>query len=262
LVVAIVLAASFVTVRAQVVSREAPTPAPTAAGTDWYASREPLFVKGAVYEPAGASVFFNANTMVPVATFEGVELYEDTTLEPHSILYVPIGRGLLQPYERRRTGDLAGTTGSRAPSFPVASPSDLEPGRAALIDEDVPVAVGTSGYFPAREAGCVTCECRCAPAVDAVSTSASLPSPAPAPAGPLRTAKLPEGNRGLWVPFEGHVYVADGQAEALETGTFAVAGQYGTFPVYRRGAQDDRIYIPSVEGGLLAPYRRTETVTP
>ena len=30
---------------------------------------------------------------------------------------------------------------------------------------------------------------------------------------------------------------------------------------YRRAAETDRIYIPSVEGGLLAPYRRTETVT-
>jgi hypothetical protein len=88
-----------------------------------------------------------------------------------------------------------------------------------------------------------------------------MPSAAPAPPGPLRTAKLPEGNRGLWVPFDGHVYVADGQAEALETGTFSVVGQYGTFPVYRRAAENDRIYIPSVEGGLLAPYRRTDAVT-
>ena len=108
-VVAAVLAASFASVRAQVISRETPVPARTAAGTDWYASREPLFLMGAVYEPAGASVFFNGNTMFPFTTFDGVELYQDATLEPHSIVYVPIGRGLVQPYERRRSGDLAGT---------------------------------------------------------------------------------------------------------------------------------------------------------
>ena len=37
------------------------------------------------------------------------------------IIYVPIGGGLMQPYERPRTGDLAGTTGNRAPSSPVAT---------------------------------------------------------------------------------------------------------------------------------------------
>jgi hypothetical protein len=262
LVVAAVLAASFASVRAQVISRETPVPARTAAGTDWYASREPLFLMGAVYEPAGASVFFNGNTMFPFTTFDGVELYQDATLEPHSIVYVPIGRGLVQPYERRRSGDLAGTTGSRAPSFPVASPGDVEPAREALTEQDLAVPVGTSGDYSTRDEGCVPCECRCSPAAEVVSTSAAVPTAVAAPAGPLRTAKQPEGNRGLWVPFEGHVYVADGQAEAFDAGTFAAAGQYAGFTVYRRAVRDDRIYIPSVDGGLLAPYRRTETVAP
>jgi hypothetical protein len=197
--------------------------------------------------------------MFPFTTFDGVELYQDATLEPHSIVYVPIGRGLLQPYERRRTGDLAGTTGSRAPSFPVSSPGDVEPEREALTEQDLAVPVGTSGYVVGREESCVPCDCRCTSVADTVSTSASVPTPA-APAGPLRTARQPEGNRGLWVPFDGHVYVADGQAEAFEAGTFATAGEYAGFPVYRRSAEDNRIYIPSVDGGLLAPYRRTDAV--
>ena len=43
----------------------------------------------------------------------------DTTLEPFSIVLVPISRGLMQPYERLRRGHLAGTTGSRPPALPV-----------------------------------------------------------------------------------------------------------------------------------------------
>ena len=69
-------------------------------------------------------MFFNGNTMVRTGHYNGVPLYADATLEPYSIVYVPIGRGLMQPYERPRRGDLAGTTGSRPPSFPVQLDDD------------------------------------------------------------------------------------------------------------------------------------------
>src|SRR4051794_15510115 len=134
--VAVAIVVNGAVLHSQIVSRPTPAPEQTAAGTPWYASRAPLFVAGGVYAPAGASVFFDRNTMVPVATFDGVEIYEDTTLEPHSVVYVPIGRGLVQPYEKRRTGDLAGTTGSRAPSFPVGSTGEVREERGVLTDEE------------------------------------------------------------------------------------------------------------------------------
>ena len=104
---------------AQVFSRSTPGPDRTAAGEAWYASREPLYVLGDYYYPAGSTRFFDGNRMVASTFYDGVPIYQDTTLEPYSVVFVPIGRGLVQPYERRRRGELAGTTGSFVPSFPV-----------------------------------------------------------------------------------------------------------------------------------------------
>src|SRR5690242_12679083 len=104
---------------AQISSRPTDPPLVTAAAESWYQLREPLQLAGELYYPAGAAQFFNGNTMVRTGHYNGIPIYADTTVEPFSIVLVPISRGLLQPYERRRSGDLAGTTGSRAPSFPV-----------------------------------------------------------------------------------------------------------------------------------------------
>jgi hypothetical protein len=228
----------------QAVSRVTPPPDRTAAGMPWYASRAPLFVDGGVYEAAGASVFFNANTMVPVTTFDGVEIYEDTTLEPHSVVYVPIGRGLMQPYERRRTGDLAGTTGSRAPSFPVGSIGETRETPGVLTDEDVRLESAPSpSSAPASDEPCVPRE----------GLQARRPEP---PVGPMRTVRAPSGNRGIWIPFEGLVWIGDGRAERHDADAFVKDGEYAAFPVYRRAGDPSRIYVPAADG-FLAPYRRT-----
>src|SRR4051812_44614487 len=81
-------------------------------------AREPIPYAGEFYYPAGAVTFFNGDQMVRTGYYNGLPLYVDATLEPYSVIYVPIGRGQVQPYERRRSGELAGTTGSRMPSFP------------------------------------------------------------------------------------------------------------------------------------------------
>ena len=104
---------------AQVHSRPTEPPIVTAENEQWYRQGEPLQVGGDVYYPAGPNIFFNGNTMVRTAHYNGVPLYADTTIEPYSVVLVPVGRGVMQPYERPRRGDLAGTTGSRAPAFPV-----------------------------------------------------------------------------------------------------------------------------------------------
>ena len=104
---------------AQVQSRPSDAPVVTAANESWYVNGEPLQFAGDLYYPAGATVFFNGNTMVRSGNYNGVPLYTDTTIEPYSIVYVPIQRGLVRPYERLRQGPLAGTVASRTPSFPV-----------------------------------------------------------------------------------------------------------------------------------------------
>ena len=62
--------------------------------------RELIQFAGDLYYPAGAAVFFDGNTMVRSGHYNGVPLYTDTTLEPYSVVYVPLERGLMQPYER------------------------------------------------------------------------------------------------------------------------------------------------------------------
>jgi hypothetical protein len=62
-------------------------------------------------------VYFDGKLMTPVSEYQGVP--EDSTLSAFSLIYVPIGGNLMRPYERRRSGELAGTTGSRTPSWPV-----------------------------------------------------------------------------------------------------------------------------------------------
>ena len=103
---------------AQVYLLPAEPPQVTAASTAWQINGEPVFYAGDYYYPAGPTVFFDGNVMVRSGTYRGVPLYADSTLEPYSVILVPIGGKLLRPYERKRTGELAGTVGSRTPSFP------------------------------------------------------------------------------------------------------------------------------------------------
>jgi len=98
---------------AQVNSRPTDPPIVTAENESWYRQAEPLQFAGDLYYPAGARVFFNGNTMVRTGHYNGVPVYADTTLEPYSIVFVPISRGVMQPYERPRSGDLEPKEGGR-----------------------------------------------------------------------------------------------------------------------------------------------------
>ena len=68
--------------------------------------------------------------MQRTGTFEGVPIYEDATQTPFTVVYVPIGGNVVRPYERRREGELAGSTGSRIPSFPVQTDGEVSVGAA------------------------------------------------------------------------------------------------------------------------------------
>src|SRR5437016_843395 len=104
-------------------ARVVPTPPPdiTAATSDWQLINEPIVVAGDAYDPAGPNIFFNGWTMVKVGSFRGVPVYTDTTLEPSTVVLVPIGRGIMKRYERRRAGAIVGTAGSKPPALPIAS---------------------------------------------------------------------------------------------------------------------------------------------
>ena len=96
-------------------------------------------LRGVLLLPGRASVYFDGNIMVRSGSYRGVPLYTDTTIEADPRAFVPLAGGVLQPNQRKRTGDAAGTTGSRAPSFPVTMAGEPAKG---------PEVVGTAGTSP------------------------------------------------------------------------------------------------------------------
>jgi hypothetical protein len=247
----------------QVFSRPTDPPAVDAASESWFRQREPIQIGGDTYLPAGATVFFNGNVMVRTGHYNGVPVYADTTLEPYSVVFVPAGRGLMQPYERPRRGALAGTVGSRVSGFPVQLLPDTAvalPG-ASTAPTQIPVnGNAISVYTPDPSA----------PAVPYVQYVVAVPAAAAAESGTavvvndasgwsepaiILTPYLPESNDGIWFRFANQRWVNAGRAER-HTDAFNQVGTYAGFPVYRRDRGDmDLIYLPS-RNGMLTPYRR------
>jgi hypothetical protein len=186
-----------------------------------------------------------------------VPIYADTTVEPFSIVLVPISRGVLQPYERPRRGDLAGTSGSRVPSFPVATaPGGVRP---------PPVAGGppTAHPLPAGAISVYTPE----PAVittpgrrETVGTTGIVATPVVTPPlqeRPIESLRRPENNDGIWIRFRGLRWVSSGSSVSA-IGDFERVGEYAGLPVFRRrGTDDPTIYLPTA-AGRFAPYRARE----
>lgn len=221
---------------AQMHMRPTEPPIVTAENEQWYRSGEPLQVGSDLYYPAGAAVFFNGNTMVRTSHYNGVPLYSDTTIEPGSTVFVPIGRGVLQPYERPRSGDLAGTTGSRAPSFPVQDPPRY---RGPIMAAVSPTNLSLPDTF-----------------ADDPEAAAGGAAQSAAAQGPLTTVLRPESNDGIWIQYNGVRWLTAGAAVPLRAADFELVGDYAGFPVFaRRGVKDDLIYLPT-RAGLIAPYRR------
>ena len=220
---------------AQVNSRPTDPPIVSAENDAWYRLGEPVVVSGEFYYPAGPVTFFNGDVMVRVGHYNGVPLYANTTLEPHSMVFVPIGRGQMQPYERLRSGDLAGTSGSRLPSFP--GRSDRLPREIAAMPElpPVPQAVGTiSAVTPERPVG---------------TTGIELGVPVVPP--PQRGK--PFTYDSVSVQFMGEKWVMAGPSMEMPSGLVQIA-EYKGFPVYaRKGQQNDRIYVPLL-AGRVAPF--------
>jgi hypothetical protein len=222
---------------AQVLQRPNPYPAVSAVDAPWLFGGLPLVHAGEVYYPTGPTVFFDGNAMWRTGTYQGVPLYEDAALEPLSIVYVPIGGRLVRPYERRRTDELAGTVGSRTPTFPVEIAGSV----AAA-----PVSVVAQGFGGTS-----------APA--ALVDFLPLPVEMPAAGQPVIIGSVPPpGTRsGFWVLYDGARWYSAGPGVAHSEDRFDRIGEYHGFPVYRqKDGGEDRIYIPSVAGGPIVPYEK------
>src|SRR2546427_5375824 len=143
---------------AQVYRFRTPSPEVTAATADWQIRGEPIMVEGVLYYPTRETRFFDGQVMAQVGIYQRVPVYADATLEPYSVLYVPVGRETMRMYERKRDRELAGTTGSRTPSFPVESPATPEPrepivGTPSSIEAGAPAGAGNSIPPPRGRAG-------------------------------------------------------------------------------------------------------------
>lgn len=234
---------------AQVQSRPTDPPLVTAANESWYLLREPIQFAGELYYRAGAAVFFDGNTMVRSGYYNGVPLYMDTTIEPYSVVLVPVRRGLMQPYERLRRGDLAGTTASRTPSFPVRATADAfsfpeAPG--APTQPPQPIGAIASSIESALP--------RTSSAAASVGTAGAQPAVPARSSEPMVSIIRPESNDGIWVHYQGQRWVSAGAAVPLRSTEFRAVGQYDGFPVFVRNNEEKTIYLPT-RAGLVAPYR-------
>src|SRR4030095_549731 len=193
-----------------------------------------------------------------------VPVYADVTLEPHSVVYLPIGRQSMRGYARRREGELAGTTSSRQPG--VRGEGELAATTGSRMPA-CPVEVASSITTTPRELRPEVL----APIGTSGTSGAAIPAPAPEVAiemaerpnvpRPSRTniesIPQPRENNGVWLEYAGSRWYSDGPAAVFDPNRFIEIGNYRGFPVYRdksRGA--DEIWVRVVENGPVAPYSK------
>lgn len=247
---------------AQVNYQPTPPPVVTASSEAWQLSGEPLFSEGNYYYPAGATVYFDGNVMKRIGVFKGIPLYWDTTLAPYSIVYVPIGGNVMRPYERKREGELAGTTGSRAPSFPIERDAEVSAASGTVGIITPPRYTDAAAVFPEANRGVSTSGVIVFRASVTKDGGDVTPAPAPAtPAAPpapttMQSVQRPAGTDGIWIEFDGARWYNAGAAVSYNPQRFSPIGNYRGFPVYRDAANPDRIYVTVVPNGPVAPFVR------
>jgi hypothetical protein len=233
---------------AQITNRPTDPPVVTAENDSWYRLREPLVFAGDLYYPVGPQVFFNGNVMVRTGHYNGVPLYADTTLEPYSIVFVPVGRGVMQPYERVRGGDLSGTSGSRPSSVP---------GRTDRGASGIAAAAGSPSNppLPIGAVSVYTPDGREIPAAGRViegPAAAAFAAPVVAPV--VARPRKPLARTSIWIEFDGKRWVNAGPSVAADALALQQVGVHQGFPVYRlKGVEDARIFVP-MGSGLVSPF--------
>jgi len=231
---------SVVSAGAQVYLIPESPPLVTAKNADWFRAGEPITFSGSFFYPVGPKRFFDGRVMAPVGSYRGIPLYVDSTLEPFSLVLVPAGDNLMQRYERRRIEEIAGTTGSRLPGFPVATSGEID------RRFEPPVGPGESEIpLPAL------------PQMMGRDLPVSAPTTGPRPASAPRPAKPRPGPKGIWIQYAGGRWTPAGPAVAYRQDEFVRVGDYRGYSVYARSERDaaDLVFLPTAPG-MIAPYRR------
>jgi len=239
-----------------------PTPPPTitAEHEAWQILGEPVVSDGIIYYSTNNSVFFDPNTMVRTGVYRGIPLYQDRTLEPYSIVYIPIGPYRMRAYERPRTGEFAGTVGSQTPAFPTTPVRTWE----RVLDAQVSLqgellSVTNPGMIPFGIAGTtgVSVGPEATTAVTILREPATATALAPA-ATHMESIPGPRpGRNGIFVEFENAKWYSAGPVQPFSADRFTPIGDYFGRPVYRelRGSSTT-IWVPVVADGPVAPYSR------
>jgi hypothetical protein len=246
---------------AQVNLQPTPEPIVTAENETWYRTGEPIPFAGNLYYPAGSATHFNQDEMVRSGFHRGVPLYSRTTIEPYSVVFVPIGGGMMQPYERRRTGEIQGTSGSTVSALPVVISSAASPSRegAPMLQAPAPPVVDSPvDQFavppPPPAAIRPAPPIHLAPSFPAIATTGRVAN-SPAPAA-IRIR--PQAANGIFVEFNKSRWYSSGPPVSFDPRGLTRIGDWYGFPVYvAAGAGDSTIYIPIAQGlELLAPYSK------
>jgi hypothetical protein len=237
-------------------------PLVTADNETWYRAGDAIEWNGALYYPAGVPEAFNRYQMVRSGSYRGIPLYTDATLEPYSIVFVPIAGGRMQPYERPRTGMLAGSVGSRMSAFPI--PPSTESAAALTMTNEgfVTQAPAPPTFARAYDLGPEPAQPAVVSMPAPVATS-GMASTVPSPAGTsgrvtavtnsAMTAARPQGINGIWFDWNARRWISSGPAVEL-TGDYISIGAYRNSPVYQRVGDSLTIYIPSSDA-LVVPFR-------
>ncbi len=215
---------------AQALPHRTATPEVNAATADWQLNSEPIIVSSTLFQATRATRMFDGQVMVQVGVYQRIPVYADVTLEPNSVVYVPVARNQLRVYERRRDHDLAATTGSLTRSFPGESSASAPAGERP---------VGTTGTIVPAGVGAAN----------------ALPH---APRTVMETIQRPRhGSNGVWLDFVGVRWYSSGASASYSADRFTKVGEYRGFPVYvEKVSTKDTIWVQVTNGGPLAPYAR------
>ena len=254
---------------AQVFWQPTPAPSVTAENTSWFLAAEPIQWFGDLLYPTGTPQFFNRYKMVRSGSFRGIPLYTDVTLEPNTVVFVPLAGERMQPYERVIPGQVTGTAvrivtvpsdidalGTSPGGIPQA-PGAPTTGRAYDVVTNPVVVIAAGPPAPVAVANealpAVTPAVRPGP----VGTSGRTPvsTPVSTRTRPVASVVPPTGLNGIWISYDGQRWFAKGKAIDLTDASFREVGSYHGFAVYRREGDESTIYVPTTPG-RVAPYTR------
>ena len=247
-----VMSAVFVALTVVAAAQSAvPSTAPTvtAENEPWFLNGEPVSFGGNLYFPSGAQIYFNANEMIRSGFHFGVPLYTRTTLEPYSVVYVPLANGRMQPYERPRTGELTGTAGSTPVTLPTPG-STVPPGGLAPQAAGPPAATTqmTPVQMPRPMVVTPPASAPVAPDEPRVGTSGRTP------ARPTRVqiGGRPQGANAMFIEYRGVRWFPSGGPVPIDPSALVRLEDYRGFAVWAPEPDATEIFIPSTAGSALA----------